>query len=369
MIHVVLGTKAQLVKMAPLMQELQKRGIPYRFIFTGQHQETMVSLRENFQIKNPDIVLYSGLDITSIPQMFKWLIRIMWQTLFHSKQIFGPERKADSIVLVHGDTFSTLLGAIMGKVAGIKVGHIESGLRSFNLFHPFPEELTRLLTFKLADVYFCPGDWAVQNLKKYHGLKVNTRFNTLLDSLREALKNSDRATVEIPEQPYCVVTMHRFENLYQPEIFRFNLELIEKAAVQLKTIFILHPITEKKLRQYGLFERLSQNPRIELRPRYDYFNFMKLVHCAEFLISDGGSNQEECSYMGKPCILLRKTSERQEGIGENVVVSQYESTVFDQFLAHYRQYATKGLLDDVSPSKIIVDYILQDGTVAVAESL
>lgn len=139
MIYVVLGTKAQLIKMAPVMKELSVAGIEYKFVHTGQHKETMTEMYEDFDIKGPDCYLYDGEDITSIFSMVQWVGRILWQTFSKRKTVFNV--KENSIVLVHGDTFSTLLGALMGKVAHIKVGHVESGLRSFNLFNPFPKRL------------------------------------------------------------------------------------------------------------------------------------------------------------------------------------------------------------------------------------
>ena len=155
MIHIVLGTKAQLVKMAPVMVRLREREIPYRFVHTGQHQATMNEMLEEFALKLPDVVLHAGRDIVSIPQMAVWMAKILGLCLTRRGEIFGPE--PSGIVLVHGDTFSTLLGALMGRVARLRVGHVESGLRSFDLFHPFPEEITRLLTFRLSDSLYCPG--------------------------------------------------------------------------------------------------------------------------------------------------------------------------------------------------------------------
>lgn len=355
MIHLVIGTKAQLVKMAPVMVELRRRNIDYNFIFTGQHHETMGSLRENFSLPDPDITLHNGKDITSIPKMFFWLIKILWRTFFDRKSIFLGDRKG--IVLVHGDTFSTLLGALMGKMARLKVGHVESGLRSFNYLHPFPEELTRVLTFYLADVYFCPGKKALQNLKKFNGDKVNTEFNTLIDSLYAAKENFKNIDIDIPKKPYCIVTIHRFENIFNKPVLEQNLKYVIETAKNIKTLFILHPITDKRLKLYALMEELENNPNIECRPRYDYFSFMKLVYNSEFLITDGGSNQEECWFMGKPCLLLRKVTERPEGLNENVVISEYSESKILQFINNYDEYKSKPLLGVKSPSAVIVNSI------------
>ena len=103
--------------------------------------------------------------------------------------------------------------------------------------------------------------------------------------------------------------------------------------------------------------RLETNHNIELRPRYDYFDFMKLVYNSEFVVSDGGSNQEECFYMGKPCILLRKATERQEGIGKNVIVSEYKLDVFKHFLTNYKSMQSGFLKTALSPVDIIIENI------------
>src|SRR5690606_34966491 len=131
---------AQMIKMAPVMVALTEAGIAYNYIATGQHRDTMEELHQNFNLKRPDIVLYDGPDVTGIFAMFLWMSRVLIRTLRDHSQIFGKDR--NGVVLVHGDTFSTLLGAIMGKLARLKVAHVESGLRSFNWFNPFPEELT-----------------------------------------------------------------------------------------------------------------------------------------------------------------------------------------------------------------------------------
>jgi UDP-N-acetylglucosamine 2-epimerase (non-hydrolysing) len=318
----------------------------------------MDELRENFGIREPDVVLYHRKDITGIIHMFFWMIRILFKTIFHKQQIYRKQG-ANDIVLVHGDTFSTLLGALMGKVAGKKVGHVESGLRSFNLFHPFPEEITRLLTFYLTDYYFCPGDWALQNLTKFRGVKINTRYNTLLDSLELANNNINSAEVEIPDGPYAVVSLHRFENIFNKKIFRQIIDYLLEVSKTIKLLFILHPPTKEKLERYNFSKLLEEADRIELRPRYDYFNFIKLLINSDFLITDGGSNQEEAYYLGKPTILFRRTTERQEGIGENVIISDFDINIIMDFVSQYQKYARKPVLSKKSPTEIIISNLNQ----------
>jgi len=355
MIHVVLGTKAQLVKMGPLMAELESRGLPWNFVFTGQHHETVRDLRENFSVRDPDIVLHEGSDIKSVPAMAAWIAKVLARSLMPGRSPFRGDRRG--IVLVHGDTFSCLLGALLAKAHGLRVGHVESGLRSFNLFHPFPEEIVRLLTFRLTDVYFCPGAWAAKNLRAYRGIKIDTVHNTLLDSLRLAAANADRVDVAIPRRPYGVVSVHRFENIFERRALERIVAHVERIARRMPLLFILHPPTLKKLKEFGLLARLKSNPRVRLRPRTDYFRFVKLVSRAEFLVTDGGSNQEECFYMGKPCLLLREATERREGLGRNVVLSKHDPAAIDRFLGEYRALAFDPEDFGVSPTTTIVDAI------------
>lgn len=353
MIHVILGTKAQLIKMAPIMATLRDKNIEYNFVSTGQHRDTMNESLENFGIKQPDLRLYEGRDITAIPQMFVWAVKLIFQAFFLRKKIFRSDK--NGVVLVHGDTFSTLIGAIMGKVAGLKVAHVEAGLRSFNIFQPFPEELTRLATFRLADIYFCPGDWAVVNLKNFRGQKINTEVNTLFDSLITALPAVEKLSSSIvPNYNYGIVTLHRFENFRDRQSTELVVQKIELVAQQKKLLFILHKPTERALRMHDFYERLESNPNIELRPRYDYFQFIRLMRSTDFVVSDGGSNQEECFYMGIPTLLLRNVTERQEGIGRNVIISQFNDQIISDFLKNLDAYRFPLLRLKTQPSELVV---------------
>ncbi len=337
------------------MRALHREEIPYNFIFTGQHKDTIEELRNSFHIKEPDITLYQGRDIVSIPAMIYWSIRILFTTLLNKTNIFKDDR--EGIVIIHGDTISTLLGALMGKLARLNVGHVESGLRSFRIFHPFPEELTRILTFRFCDYFFCPGEWATNNLKKYKGKKINTRVNTLFDSLKWAVGNPNQIGVKIPQEKYCIISIHRYENLNTRSKILNIVKIVERIATHIKVLFFLHPVTEKKLHLYGFYTRLKENLQLELRPRYSYFQFIKLLHGSEFMVTDGGSNQEECSYLGKPCLLLRKATERQEGLGKNVCLSQMKDSVIDDFIRGYLRFSTPSLQEERTPSSIIVNEI------------
>jgi UDP-N-acetylglucosamine 2-epimerase (non-hydrolysing) len=361
MIHIIIGTKAQLIKMAPILRQLQLQDIEYNYILTGQHKDTVSDIANNFDLKQPDYILYSGQDITSIFKMGIWFAKCLIKTLFNKKHIFKNDK--NGVVLVHGDTFSTLLGAVIAKLAGLKVAHIESGLRSFNLFHPFPEELTRILVFRLANYCFCPGDWAIQNLQGYKAQKIDTQFNTLYDALMQVIPRLETIDVDIPNYDYAVVSLHRFENIYNQASLQRIVTIVSDIAKNKKLLFILHKPTEKKLHQFNLYQTLAQNPQIECRQRYDYFRFIKLVYHADFIISDGGSNQEECYFLGKPILLLRQATERNEGIGQNCVLSGYKQAIISDFVQNYQKYQYPLQQLSPSPSDIIVEHIKADYTI------
>ncbi|AUN93893.1 UDP-N-acetylglucosamine 2-epimerase [Pseudazoarcus pumilus] len=354
MIHVVIGTKAQLIKMAPVMVALAEHGLDYRFIWTGQHRDTIDEILDNFGLRTPDCVLYDGPDITSIRAMALWSVRVLWKTVRNRHKIFDVSGKG--VVLVHGDTFSTLLGALMARMVRLDVGHVESGLRSFRLFHPFPEEITRILTFRLANVYFCPDKKAIDNLANYRGQKILTNGNTLMDALRISHTIGRQQSEDAPSGAYAVVTVHRFENLSSRSAASRVVEIVERIADTVPLLFILHKPTERALRKHGLIQRLETNARISLRQRYDYFRFVRLIESAEFVVSDGGSNQEECFYLGKPILLLRMATERSEGLGRNCVLSGYDLDVVDRFVQQYPDLAGAPSSSGQRPSERIADF-------------
>jgi UDP-N-acetylglucosamine 2-epimerase (non-hydrolysing) len=354
MIHIVLGTKAQLVKMAPIMVRLRERGLPYRFVHTGQHQATMGEMLEEFGLKPPDVVLHRGPDVVSLPQLAAWAAKILVQCLTRRSEIFGNDRAG--IVLVHGDTVSTLLGALMGRVARLRVGHVESGLRSFDLFDPFPEEITRLLTFRLSHTLYCPGAWALSNVAHHRSEHVDTGCNTLADTLDLALA-LERRRDHVPTDAYAVVSLHRYESIFNRASLEALIETVLELARERRMLFILHPPTESQIDKWGLRERLEQNPRVELRPRYTYFDFVTLLEGADFVVTDGGSVQEESSYLGLPCLLMRKTTERREGLEANVVLSKLEPEVVREFARDPEAHRRPPLTNTLHPSDVIVDSV------------
>ena len=359
MIYVILGTRAQLVKMAPIIRIMEAKNWPLKLIHTGQHRESMVELCQDFNIKTTWKELYhQEQEVNTIIQAILWLLALGVKIFFKPPAIFKDSCPDQDIILVHGDTFSTVLGAIIGKRLGIKVAHIESGLRSFSLINPFPEEINRLLTFHLSNVAFCPGRWAVNNLSAYPKLtKINTHHNTILDTLRLALNNSCADGIaKIPDTEYGIVSLHRFENIFFNRRFRLIINQLLEVSTQYHLIFVLHPATRKRLMKTGLMHKLTNTSNIELRDRTGYFDFVKLMASSHFVITDGGSNQEELFYLGIPTFLMRKATERKEGLGQNICLGKYSAKNLDAFIKRIKAddfRDNQPRLPSTSPAEII----------------
>ena len=164
MIHVFIGTKAQYIKTAPLLWQMDARGVHYRLIDSGQHALLAASFQEELGVRPPDVRLGGDADITSIPQAIGWTLRLAVRLLSKRRLRAGVFGGMGGVCVVHGDTPSTLISTVMARRAGLTVAHLEAGLRSGRWFHPFPEELIRFLVARRADLLFAPDDRAVHNL-------------------------------------------------------------------------------------------------------------------------------------------------------------------------------------------------------------
>ena len=353
-IYIILGTRAQFIKMAPLLNEMQERHLNYHLIYTAQHSENIQEILDTYRLPKPDTIMFQSDEANTISKASNWAARMFFSVIFKSKT-FLPEQ---GVVLVHGDTFSTWLGALMGKIAGCSVAHVESGLRSFNLFNPFPEEISRLLTFSLSNIYFCSDEWAINNLKRYKGEKVNIFGNTLLDGIKYALNNENFREFDFMKEPFALVSIHRSENLFTSKFNNFIIPTIINISKQIKIIFTLHPTTRERLQSLNLYNQLERNHNIVLHSRFSFLDWIYICSKSEFVITDGGSNQEELSYLGIPTLLFRETTERQEGLGKNIVLSKFNKEVIRNFLTQFNDLRKNLDIQNYSPSKIIVDYLI-----------
>ena len=205
MIHVFVGTKAQLIKMAPIMQELDRQAVAYNFINAGQHAALLEELVQQFHLREPDVLLRKERSNINTPfEAASWMIRNLGQLAFRRawtcQKVFGGQ---EGICLIHGDTLTTLLSLLYAKRCRQKVAHVEAGLRSYHLLDPFPEELIRLFAMRHSDLLFAPSEWAFENLCRmgYSAKAVYAGGNTGLDAVRYALQCAGGRNR--PEEPYA----------------------------------------------------------------------------------------------------------------------------------------------------------------------
>jgi UDP-N-acetylglucosamine 2-epimerase (non-hydrolysing) len=361
MIHFVVGTRAQLFKLAPIMLECRDRNLEWRWVYTAQHRETIAETIELFGLPPPAHVIVGWrTEAKSMGRMARWF-GAMLLALPGGRRVLANATGPRHVVVTHGDTFTTWLGALLGRLTRTKVMHVESGLRSFRLFQPFPEEINRLITFRLATFMACPNEEAVANVRRYRGEPFDTGGNTQVDTLRFGLQHLEQAEIEIPAEPFVVATIHRYENVYREERFAAILSLLERAARDRVVLFVRHPVTDTRLQKHGFRERLEANPRIHLLPRLQYLAFLRLVTAADFVVSDGGGNQEELSYLGVPTLIMREATERSEGLGENAVLAGADDTAVDSFLERPEQFRRPVDVPAVSPAARIVDFLVERG--------
>lgn len=366
-IYLFIGTTAELIKIAPVIREFKKRKIDLKIITSGQNHVNFKELQPLVVVKQP----YNALKLKPINAALNiyllfgfWLIKSFINSMLYFKNEFKELDRKNSLFIVHGDTISALLGAIIAKFYGLKLIHIESGYRSFNFFEPFPEEVCRYLISNLADMLFCPNDWCLNNVKNNRGIKISTGQNTVYESCIHALnlKSDNKLLKSLSNQKFFLLIMHRQEHmLFKKGLTKKYLNLLfSYAKNNLKCIFVLHPITENFLKNEKLLEQIKRNPNILIVPRISYIEFMKILSKCEFIATDGGSNQQEAYYLGKPCLLLRKYTEQIEGLDSNATLAKDDMEIVSNFLANYKSKVSKRITLKTPPSKIVVDTVISN---------
>ena len=364
MIHVFIGTKAQYIKMAPLLRRMDAEAVDYRLIDSGQHSGLAASLRGELGVREPDVRMGADRDVVSIPQALRWTLGLSGRLLSRSRlrnELFGGH---DGVCVVHGDTPSTLLGALLARRAGLPVAHVEAGLRTFRWFHPFPEEIVRVATGRMSDVLFAPGPVAASNLRNagVRGRVVEQAVNTVLESVRDALGPDWESLEQVHDRDgsdagtptsAVVVTMHRVENLYRRSRREALIDVVASLAADRPVRWVVHGPTERALAG-GARTRL-EGAGVEMVPLLGYHQFLVNLAAAPFVISDGGSIQEECALMGVPTLVWRARTDRADGLGENVVLSQYDPAVVRDFLQDPQRHRRRPRQLEFSPSEQILD--------------
>jgi UDP-N-acetylglucosamine 2-epimerase len=209
-----------------------------------------------------------------------------------------------------------------------------------------------------SDLLFAPSKWAFENLCKM-GLKdkaINVTANTGLEAVQYAVRQG--RTTNSQHSPYTVITIHRIETIFSRSRMVMIIDIIKQIQKKHKVKFVLHEPTRQQLKKFDLLSTLTQNPGIEVISLLPYLEFVNLIEGADFVITDGGSIQEECYYLNKPCLIMRSKTERMEGLGENAVLSRFDLKRIRRFLQIYPKLRQKSLQENLQPSTKIIEHLL-----------
>jgi UDP-N-acetylglucosamine 2-epimerase (non-hydrolysing) len=356
----IVGTSAELIKVYPVMKLLAAEGSVELWV-TNQQPEDLGRLQRAFGtpadtvLRNPELGSLEGR--TQVP---RWLSSVLWRAyrkLRQEERQLSHTTAGEAItVLIHGDTLTSLVGAVAGRLAGVEVAHIEAGLRSHNWRHPFPEELIRRLNARFAHIHFAPDENAVRNLRRVRGNVVLTHGNTSIDTLNMVARSSP------PEQlgePFGLVSLHRAELLANQELFSSTIRKLIKIADGVRLIMVIDKLTQAELERTELSNELILS-RIETHQKMAYHDFIKVLRVASFVITDSGGLQEECGNLELPCLVHRMHTERSDGLGRNARLSNWEINEFEPFIREaMRGKRTIAAIPpiQISPSTVICEHL------------
>lgn len=307
---IVAGARPNFMKVAPIAAAMKRRHAEFRtlLVHTGQHYDEAMSeaFFRDLEMPKPDVYLGVGsashaAQTASIMQAFEPVV---------------VNEEPDWVIVV-GDVNSTLACALVCVKLGIKVAHVEAGLRSRD--RTMPEEINRLLTDQIADLLLTPSQDADANLRAEGIPEERIRFvgNVMIDSLLSHLDRAKRsplaaarADLDLADREYAVLTLHRPSNVDDPAAFVRVIEALEKIAERLPIVFPAHPRTRKMIEELGLSERVDKIKRLLVIDPVGYLEFLQLLSGASLALTDSGGIQEETTVLGIPCVTLRENTER-----------------------------------------------------------
>lgn len=362
------GTSAELIKMYGIIQRIP-RDQQY-LICTSQQHAGLQKVHTQLGIE-PDLYLakgWRGKDVANMKQMLGLMLRVHGHFIKEFNAIKRVIKSTDakngtkSIVLVHGDTLTTVVGAYLGRLLSLPVGHVEAGLRSGSWKNPFPEELDRRAVAKIARIHFPPSETAERALRSENvkGSLINTTYNTAKDAIEQSNKfvSAEFKKLELPNH-YTLVLLHRTELLESKDDLEAILKLLKSyAADGNKIVFTEHTTTHEKIESLNFMHYLDHK-NITVIHKQPYFDFMAIVKGADAVVTDGGGLQEDSFFLGIPALIHRERTERQDGLGINAQLSGMNIEVVADFLRnHPNKAAFAKLTNTMSPSKVVTDYLV-----------
>ncbi|WP_289294105.1 non-hydrolyzing UDP-N-acetylglucosamine 2-epimerase [Romboutsia ilealis] len=357
----IFGTRPEAIKMAPLVKELEKREeIESVVCVTAQHRQMLDQVLETFNI-TPDYDL-------NIMKQGQTLVDITTRALQSLSEVISQVKP--NIVLVHGDTTTTLSGSLAAFYNQVSVGHVEAGLRTYDKYSPFPEEVNRQVTGIIADMHFAPTEVSKNNLLK-EGKKEETIYvtgNTAIDALRTTVKDDYYHPIfdKIGNDKIILLTAHRRENLGEPMKNMFR--AIKRIVEEFDGVQVIYPVHLNPLVRQAADEVLGDNNKVHLIDPLEVLDFHNFLNKSYIIMTDSGGIQEEAPSLGKPVLVLRDTTERPEGVNAGTLrlAGTDEDDIYDLtklLLTNKDEYnkmsKSSNPYGDGMSSKYIVDEIIK----------
>lgn len=328
----VFGTRPEAIKMCPLVLQLKRtKHLECIVCLTGQHREMLVQVMDAFGIQED-----YNLDIM---QQNQTLASITVNVLSRMEKVL--EKEKPDLILVHGDTTTSFTAALAGFYKNIPVGHVEAGLRTYDMYSPYPEEFNRQAADLVAELYFAPTGQARQNLLKEgkKDEKIYVTGNTVIDALLQTVREDYRHE----HLDWCqgsrliLLTAHRRENLGEP--MRHMFRAVKRIIKEFPDIKVVYPVHKNPKVRQAAREILAGEERIRLIEPLDVVDFHNFIAHSYIILTDSGGIQEEAPSLGKPVLVMRDTTERPEGIeaGTLKLVGTEEERIYREI---------KGLLED-----------------------
>lgn len=358
----VFGTRPEAIKMAPVIKELELRdGIDSVVLVTAQHRGMLDQVLEVFDI-NPDY----DLDIMRSGQTLAYITSAVLNGI---EDVIIKEKP--DVVLVHGDTTTAMAAALAAFYQQTPVGHVEAGLRTYNKYSPYPEEMNRQIIDRIADYLFAPTETSKKNLgdELNEGQKIFVTGNTAIDALKTTVSEGYKNEILdwANDSRLILVTAHRRENLGEP--MRQIFKAIKKLVEEFSDVKVIYPVHLNPKVQEVAREILGDNNKIKLIEPLDVLDFHNFMERSYFIMSDSGGVQEEAPSLGKPVLVLRDTTERPEGVEAGtlkLVGTNFEDVYREakRLLEDKREYKrmsqAKNPYGDGFASKYIVDALMED---------
>jgi UDP-N-acetylglucosamine 2-epimerase (non-hydrolysing) len=326
-IATVIGTRPEIIKMAPVLDEMERMGIDNILIHTGQHYDHEMSQQffQDLKIKKPDYNI--GVGSNSHGKQTAIMMESIENVLIKEK----PD-----IIMVQGDTNAVLAGALTAAKLHMAVGHVEAGLRSYD--KTMPEEINRQIADICSNIFFVPTEESAINLlfENINPHEINITGNTIVDACIRHLKIAENESNILNElqviDDILILTIHRAENVDDPK----RLKNIVDALLELNNItviFPIHPRTVKTLKKFGFYDTLKDAHHIKLIKPLGYLDFLLLLSKSKFVMTDSGGLQEEAITLNIPCITLRYNTERPETVkaGGNILVGTDKNMILDTY--------------------------------------